>query len=263
MTSSADEETREVASVVREDTTEYLRVTVEDAPDEETTEKAAGWSRRDCAKSLSAATEETSAQRRQSGSGGVALCCVPRLPRKKPPPPPPRVARGRMSLAEQKEHVRGKMQQRRRESVQRASVLSYVPYDWTKSTRDNHQAKETDPDYGQFSLPFKEVRESLDHSYHGMYKMTRQHDQDRLIEHVLEHGEAQDRPWIVFTAGAMGAGKSRTMTWLSDSGYFPLSQVSSSQPDMACALSAATIARRPLCVLTRRRAASSGRNNRR
>ena len=36
---------------------------------------------------------------------------------------------------------------------------------------------------------------------------------------------AQPKPWIVFTAGAMGAGKSRTFSWMSERGIFPLKNV--------------------------------------
>ena len=276
MSSGAGEEpTREADGVAREDTTDYLRVTLEVQPDAASDRGGAAWRRSACGKTMSAATEEAlpgvppeQLRRRSSGSGDVAFCCMPRMPRSRKKPPQPRPARGRMSLAEQKQLVRSKMQERRRETM-KASVLSHATYDYdyTKSTRDNHQAKEGDPDFGQFAPTFREVREELDHSYHGMYKMARQHVQDRLIEHVLEHGEAQDRPWIVFTAGAMGAGKSRTMTWLSDSGYFPLSQVSSSSSAGQRALCAAAAARArwrvALCVLTRRRSASSGRHHRR
>lgn len=110
----------------------------------------------------------------------------------------------------------------------RLSVLAPANdmYDWTKSTRDNYQSSADDPQHGQHTEPYSGIRDGIDKEYHGVYTLARQAVQDALIQNVLDiSGGAQERPWIVFTAGAMGAGKSRTMGWLSEKEIFPLSQV--------------------------------------
>jgi hypothetical protein len=72
----------------------------------------------------------------------------------------------------------------------------------------------------------------LDYTYHSNYTFERQHFQDAIITHFLEAAVIRDRngilcstptePWLVFTAGAMGAGKSYTMNKLVHQGRFPL-----------------------------------------
>ena len=105
-------------------------------------------------------------------------------------------------------------------------------YDWSKSTRDNFLVPDGSDERGQFTPPFAQIRAGLDHAYHCHYTLSRQREQDELIQHVVSVGEPQEKPWVVFTAGAMGAGKSRTMAWLSESGIFPLSQVAQIDPDL-------------------------------
>jgi predicted ABC-type ATPase len=59
----------------------------------------------------------------------------------------------------------------------------------------------------------------LDAQYHGFYRPSRQLTQDQIISYVLRSSgsiQRQRTPWIVFTAGAMGSGKSRTMRMLSE-----------------------------------------------
>lgn len=53
-----------------------------------------------------------------------------------------------------------------------------------------------------------------------MPTLARQRVQDRIIEEALCKGEAADEPWLLFTAGAMGAGKSWSMKRISERGYF-------------------------------------------
>mmetsp|Transcript_16658 Transcript_16658/g.22100 ORF Transcript_16658/g.22100 Transcript_16658/m.22100 type:complete len:610 (-) Transcript_16658:158-1987(-) len=82
--------------------------------------------------------------------------------------------------------------------------------------------------YGRFS----HIRKTLDYSYHSNYRKERQWLQDTIIEEMLECVEITDingntcttptEPWLVFTAGAMGAGKSYTINSLVDDGRFPL-----------------------------------------
>jgi len=78
---------------------------------------------------------------------------------------------------------------------------------------------------------FATIRESLDFEYHGCYTETRQRLQDRLITNVIGGGSVKEHPWIVFTAGAMGAGKGHTINWMFEQGLFPLPDFISVDPD--------------------------------
>ena len=141
-----------------------------------------------------------------------------------------------------RQEIRGRLDKARKKSVALLAQQAYekekkglaVPkYDWSKSTRDNYQADPASPDYGKYTAPYADIRAMLDEDYHGRYTLERQTIQDELIASVLgQTGPQQERPWVVFTAGAMGAGKSRTMGWLSEHGLFPLSQVVQVDPDL-------------------------------
>lgn len=106
-------------------------------------------------------------------------------------------------------------------------------YDYSKSTRDNYTSKIPRPLVGEYV----HLRETMDHNYHGYYTEERQLLQDQIIKSLgtsVVEGMCP-RPkelWIVFTAGGMGAGKSRAMKWLSDNGYFPLSSFVRVDPDI-------------------------------
>jgi len=101
-------------------------------------------------------------------------------------------------------------------------------YDWSRSTQQNHQA------LGGASMhtqQFGHIRAALDAGYHGHYSLERQAVQDRLIAGVLKGIASQVAPWVIFTAGAMGVGKSRTMKWLHDSQILPLDAIVHVDPD--------------------------------
>jgi predicted kinase len=79
-------------------------------------------------------------------------------------------------------------------------------------------------------------------SYPGNYTKSRQLFQDKIITKLLDDAIVQDskngmscrtptEPWIVFTAGVMGAGKSHTMKRLASQGYFPLKSFVIVDPD--------------------------------
>lgn len=82
--------------------------------------------------------------------------------------------------------------------------------------------------YGQFS----HIRATLDYTYHEHYTKKRQCLQDKIISDMINSAIITDKdgnvcttptePWLVFTAGAMGAGKSYTMNKLVEKGRFPL-----------------------------------------
>lgn len=79
---------------------------------------------------------------------------------------------------------------------------------------------------------YADIRRSLDAEYHGVYKRERQQWQDDVIDAVLLSGERQAHPWLIYTAGAMGAGKSHTVNWMFERGFFPLHQIVQLDPDI-------------------------------
>ena len=115
------------------------------------------------------------------------------------------------------------------EAALRAACESFVVpenYDYSTHTSSNYGGGAEN--VGRF----RDVRNGLDTAYHGTYTEARQLLQDKMIESVVAFGEAQRHPWLIYTAGAMGAGKSRTIGWMSEQGYFPLSQIVHLDPDM-------------------------------
>ena len=101
-----------------------------------------------------------------------------------------------------------------------------VQYDWSKSTSVNYFS----PDKSFFG-PYASIRATLDYNYHNNYVRSRQVMQDQLITEALAEkwnsGPATSsthNPWIAFTCGAMGAGKSHVVEWLRQQGYVSLSR---------------------------------------
>mmetsp|Transcript_5038 Transcript_5038/g.8255 ORF Transcript_5038/g.8255 Transcript_5038/m.8255 type:complete len:392 (+) Transcript_5038:78-1253(+) len=97
------------------------------------------------------------------------------------------------------------------------------------SSEENYKAS---ADEQGFFGPFSHIRSTLDYSYHEHYTKKRQCLQDKIIIDMLNSAIITDKegnvcttptePWLVFTAGAMGAGKSYTMNKLVEKGRFPL-----------------------------------------
>ena len=83
----------------------------------------------------------------------------------------------------------------------------------------------------EFYGDFAELRESRDHAYHGRYVKKRQLWQDSIIMSVVERTTPQPEPWLVFTCGAMGAGKGYALGWMSSEGIFPLENIVHIDPD--------------------------------
>jgi hypothetical protein len=96
-----------------------------------------------------------------------------------------------------------------------------------RSSEENHQSDEI-----IFFGRFAHIRTTLDYSYHRNYTFERQMLQDAIISEFLDATYLTDKygdkcttptePWVVFTAGAMGSGKSYTMRHLVNRGLFPL-----------------------------------------
>lgn len=104
------------------------------------------------------------------------------------------------------------------------------------STEQNYRT-----DNMTFYGPYMRLRAKLDYTYHSNYTRTRQCLQDAIIEKLLQTVKIVDvngdecttptEPWIVFTAGAMGAGKSYTVRNLVEKKRFPILGFVSVDPD--------------------------------
>jgi predicted kinase len=104
------------------------------------------------------------------------------------------------------------------------------------STEENHRSNDN-KFYGQFA----HIREKMDYTYHSNYTRDRQFFQDAIISEFMKSAVITDKngevcttptePWLVFTAGAMGAGKSYTMNKLVKEGRFPLLAFVQVDPD--------------------------------
>ncbi|CAB1117808.1 unnamed protein product [Ectocarpus sp. CCAP 1310/34] len=103
-------------------------------------------------------------------------------------------------------------------------------YDFSRSTEANY---EVEVENGTFAERFKEARSLLDYSYHSHYTLERQHVQDDILQEALrtKRPVSLENPWAVFTAGAMGAGKSHVMGVLGDRGLFPMDDFVRVDPD--------------------------------
>lgn len=88
-------------------------------------------------------------------------------------------------------------------------------YDFTRSTEDNHAV-------AHFTGVHRDIRPLLDYTYHRKYSAERVEVQDRLIESMCAGKERHSAmfPWVVYTAGAMGAGKGHVASWMHDNGYW-------------------------------------------
>ena len=80
-----------------------------------------------------------------------------------------------------------------------------------------------------------DARGALDYAYHKRPILARQHLQNTILRKVLLNDKALPRegaaPWIVFTAGAMGVGKSHALLSLHAEGLFPLDTFQAIDPD--------------------------------
>jgi len=122
-------------------------------------------------------------------------------------------------------------------------------YDIARSTEDNYKltSKSLSSSY-QFHGRYKDIRSTLDYKYHSNYIPSRQLLQDEIIQYILRkntccsissqldsktnHNNNKSKsPWMLFTAGAMGAGKSYTIKYLHSQNRFPLSNFVIIDPD--------------------------------
>jgi len=88
-----------------------------------------------------------------------------------------------------------------------------------KSTKDNYAEipdAEMPPTEHQFFGVYGDIRQGLDHGYHGVYNLERQLWQDAAIRPMLEIVPPfRKKPWVIYLAGGMGVGKGRAIDRLS------------------------------------------------
>ena len=107
---------------------------------------------------------------------------------------------------------------------------------WRRPTEEVHASPN-----GKLVGKYVSIRQDLDYSYHSIYSEQRQRFQDEIVDAMLSQALIEDSngeicsrpqsPWIVFTAGAMGAGKSHTIRTLGRKKYFPLESFVLVDPD--------------------------------
>lgn len=101
-----------------------------------------------------------------------------------------------------------------------------IQFDVKKSTEDNWGIP-------HFTGRYAELRPLLDYTYHRMYHPKRIQVQDELIAKFSKPEENEEPllPWVVFTAGAMGAGKGYVRDWMTKNGYWPIERFVIVDPD--------------------------------
>ena len=108
------------------------------------------------------------------------------------------------------------------------SVGTSSSFDYQRPTCENY----CDPAAG-FVGKYGRIRAGLDAKYHGVYSRSRQQLQDQLLDDTMRGVDGGHlAPWIIFTAGAMGSGKSHTFDWLVEQGVMPLRNVQTIDSDM-------------------------------
>lgn len=108
-------------------------------------------------------------------------------------------------------------------------------YDYTKPTCENYAEKgefsPADRARAESTSKFAHQRAMADYSYHPLYTKDRRSWQDQVVRRVAVRSEEQSSPWLVYTCGAMGAGKGYVLHWLSEHAYFPLEDIVHIDPD--------------------------------
>jgi len=111
------------------------------------------------------------------------------------------------------------------------NLATYEAYKHPEFQSNASQEKYSRRAHGPLNDCFAEIRKTLDYSYHTNYNVVRQAWQDQLVQAVALRHAPVVRPWVVFTCGAMGAGKGYVLNWLSQNGIFPLEHVVKIDPD--------------------------------
>ncbi|CAE7383323.1 hddc3 [Symbiodinium natans] len=114
------------------------------------------------------------------------------------------------------------------QAVQRAWCNLPPNYNWDICTQQNYA--ESEP----VIIPGKleGARKLVDSAYHGYYTRERQRFQDDLVTHLVENnGRPRQAPMLLFTAGAMGVGKTFVINWLRDNGILSVADFVKINPD--------------------------------
>ena len=115
-------------------------------------------------------------------------------------------------------------------------------FDWSQPTNIAYHID----DIHLHSEPFRDGRSKLDYSYHKNPKLERQLYQDVVLQRVLDADEdnrgedhpegtsknSRQHPFLVYTAGPMGVGKSYVLSQLHKRSIFPLQHFVKIDPDM-------------------------------
>jgi len=142
------------------------------------------------------------------------------------------------------------------ETVKNLPCEDGVKMDWNCPTNEFYHAKQEEQnnyDGAYFSTTFAQARQKLDYSYHKNPKMFRQEFQDGILKNILAStsknldttspqeekldggkgmaNNQKQNPWIVFTAGCMGVGKSYALSQLFQKDLFPLDMFVAIDPD--------------------------------
>eukprot|EP00439_Symbiodinium_sp_Y106_P023480 s3995_g2.t2 len=98
-------------------------------------------------------------------------------------------------------------------------------FDWQKSTKENYVHEIQGQVSGDsYASTYRAFRKLCDAEYHGLYNLDRQIWQDAQIDYLLEKGMKEENPWLLYTCGPMGVGKSFTLQWLNKEGYLNMQE---------------------------------------
>ncbi|CAK0803934.1 unnamed protein product [Prorocentrum cordatum] len=127
--------------------------------------------------------------------------------------------------------ARGAGRQRaRRRCGAEASPEWTIPedYNWEANTQENYSS-----DGFGLGGRFAAIRDLTDVGYHGCYTEERERFQDSLVEQALQSavGGPRREPLLLFTAGAMGVGKTFVIQWMKERGLLPLEHFVLIDPD--------------------------------
>eukprot|EP00435_Cladocopium_sp_Y103_P014930 s1335_g3.t1 len=114
------------------------------------------------------------------------------------------------------------------------TAFSFPPknYNWEICTKQNYAQLAADLADG----PLFSARRLVDKSYHGHYTVERQRFQDSLVTQLVDSLDISSRePRLIFTAGAMGVGKSHVIRWMKEKDILPLHDFVYINPDRIAA----------------------------
>lgn len=114
------------------------------------------------------------------------------------------------------------------------TTFSFPPknYNWEICTKQNYAQLASELADG----PLFSARRLVDKSYHGHYIVERQRFQDSLVTQLVDSiGISSREPRLIFTAGAMGVGKSHVIRWMKEKDILPLHDFVYINPDRIAA----------------------------